>query len=71
MRSQLLRALTAGHVCHFAQVIHMDDSPSLSLCPRVCLSHTKSHTGMHSQVEQEQSCSGALLYFESVAREHM
>lgn len=33
MSSQLLRALTTGHVCHFARAAHMSDS--LFACPRV------------------------------------
>lgn len=36
-----LTAAQSGHVCHFARVVHMNDSLSLFLCPRVCLSHTK------------------------------
>lgn len=36
----------------------------LFLRSRVCHTRTKWHTGAHSQVEQEQSCSGAMLHFQ-------
>lgn len=65
MSSQLLRALTTGHVCRFARATHMSDSLFPPPLVVACVSH--------SQVEQEKkkSCSDALLHFRSASRQHM
>lgn len=49
MSSQLLRALTTGHVCHFARAAHMNDSLSpLFVSASSCLSYSHKMTHRRS-----------------------